>query len=189
MLSTRSARRLAWLVPPILVTGLVLALAPLTLGGNDPWQAVKAATARYHSIEQATSAGYSTAGEPCVASPAGAMGIHAVNQSLVMDPPIDPLQPEILVYLPKENNRLELVGVEYFAVALANTEDGPVPWFHPEEPPGGFVNPAPTLFGQTFDGPMAGHNPHMPWHYDLHVWLWEDNPAGLFAMFNPAISC
>jgi hypothetical protein len=29
----------------------------------------------------------------------------------------------------------------------------------------------------------------MPWHYDLHVWLWEDNPTGLFAMFNPAISC
>jgi hypothetical protein len=29
----------------------------------------------------------------------------------------------------------------------------------------------------------------MPVHYDLHVWLWEDNPSGLFAMFNPSLSC
>ena len=36
---------------------------------------------------------------------------------------------------------------------------------------------------------MPGHNPQMPWHYDLHVWFWEDNPDGLFAPFNPALSC
>lgn len=183
-----------------LVAVLVAMLAP-TAGADRArlrldrdLQAVKAATARYHSLQQAQSAGYSTEHEPCVQSPLGAMGIHAVNQALVMDPAIDPLRPEIVLYLPDRNGNLKMIGLEYFQVALVNTPSGPRPWFglpgDPEAPPpGGFVNPAPVLFGQTFDGPMSGHNPMMPWHYDLHVWLWADNPSGMFAMFNPTLTC
>jgi hypothetical protein len=26
-------------------------------------------------------------------------------------------------------------------------------------------------------------------HYDRHVWLYRDNPNGLFAQFNPNVSC
>jgi hypothetical protein len=26
-------------------------------------------------------------------------------------------------------------------------------------------------------------------HYDLHVWLWKHNPAGLFAPTNPNVKC
>jgi len=48
---------------------------------------------------------------------------------------------------------------------------------------------APRLYGQTFDGPMAGHHPGMGVHYDLHVWVWQDNPSGTFAQFNPDVSC
>jgi hypothetical protein len=29
----------------------------------------------------------------------------------------------------------------------------------------------------------------MPIHYDLHVWVAQQNLSGLFAPFNPAISC
>ena len=36
---------------------------------------------------------------------------------------------------------------------------------------------------------MLGHNPKMPIHYDLHVWLYRHNPAGKFAMWNPTVSC
>jgi hypothetical protein len=35
-----------------------------------------------------------------------------------------------------------------------------------------------------FSGPMEGHEPLMPpglHHYDLHVWLWKDNPEGIFS--------
>jgi hypothetical protein len=151
----------------------------------DGLQAAKAATARYRSFEQATKDGYTIEGEPCVQEAAGAMGIHAVNPTLAGDLTIDPLRPEILLYLPDSSGNLKLVGVEYFAVALTPTG----PWFGPEPPAGGFVNPAQSVFGQTFDGPMPGHNPSMPWHYDLHVWLWADNPSGLFAPFNPALTC
>ena len=51
------------------------------------------------------------------------------------------------------------------------------------------VTAAPSLFGQSFQGPMAGHVPGMPWHYDLHVWAWSENPAGRFAQWNPTLSC
>ena len=161
------------------VTGVLVALAAILTAAASPpddLQAAKAATARYHSLQQAQAAGYTTAGEPCVAEPgAGAMGIHAVNPALIGDPAINSSQPEILLYLPKAGGRLELIGVEYFRIdddQNINTDYD-----------------RPSLFGQPFDGPMLGHTPDMPIHYDLHVWLWADNPAGLFAPFNPSLSC
>ena len=142
---------------------------------GDDLQAVKAATARYRLFGQAKRDGYTVAGEPCVASPLGTIGIHAVNPALLGDPAIDPLRPEMLLYVPRKNGKLRLVGVEYFKVDadgdLATDGDRP------------------SLFGHPFDGPMAGHSPTMPVHYDLHVWLWKHNPSGLFATFNPSASC
>ncbi len=41
----------------------------------------------------------------------------------------------------------------------------------------------------VFQGPMAGHVAGQPWHYELHVWLWDTNPNGMFAQWNPSISC
>lgn len=169
------------------VTAFVTARA--SAAPPDDLQAAKAASARYHSIEQALADGY-VQGSPCEQLPGvGGMGFHYVNPALAMDLALDPARPEVLLYAPKSDGRLELVGVEYFAVALANTASGPAPWFGEEPPPLGFFNPAPELFGRTFDGPMAGHAPDMPWHYDLHGWLWRDNPAGLFAPWNPLVSC
>lgn len=173
-----------------LVLACVAGLAAVAAASPpDDLQAVRAATARYHSFEQAERAGYSVAGEPCVSSPFGTMGVHAANPALIADPAIDPLRPEILVYLPDEHGKLKLVAVEYMTVALANTESGPRPWFGAAAPPLGFFTPAPTVLGSTFDGPMPGHNPTMPWHYDQHVWLWKSNPNGLFSAWNPDISC
>lgn len=150
-------------------------------------QAVRAAVSNYHSYDEAVAAGYSIGDAPCVSSPLGTMGYHAVNPSLLGT--IDPLRPAILLYLPRADGSLRLVAVEYFQVALANTATGPAPWFAVTPPPDGFFNPAPSLFGQSFNGPMPGHNPSMPWHYDLHAWVIENNPAGTFAQFNPALSC
>jgi hypothetical protein len=117
----------------------------------------------------------------CVSSPAGAMGIHYVNPGR-MDDRLLAGEPEILLYIPEEG-RLRLVAVEYF---LPIVESGR-PYFGTTPP----ANPRPTpeLFGQRFDGPMAGHNPSMPWHYDLHVWNWQSNPAGRHAQFNPFLRC
>jgi len=167
-----------------LLLGVAAAIALASVAGiatiasaspPDQLQAVRAVSAKYHSFEQAEKDGYTVAGEPCVASPDGTMGIHAVNPALLADPPIDPLRPELLLYIPDARGKLRLAGVEYLTADadgdLATDDDRP------------------SLFGQAFDGPMPGHTPTMPVHYDLHVWLWEGNPSGLFSMWNPALSC
>jgi hypothetical protein len=165
-----------------------VAIAAAGGGLSSEQRAVKQATVRYQSVGAAEAAGY-VRSSPCEESPAGAMGYHYVNSALAGDLAVDPLRPEVLLYAPKEDGELRLVAVEYFVVALANTASGPAPWFGASPPPGGFFNPAPTLFGRSFDGPMAGHGPGMPWHYDLHAWVWRHNPNGTLAQWNPLVHC
>lgn len=153
---------------------VVLQPSPATSspGGLD---GVKAATAKYHSLQQAAADGFSAHHEPCVSSPAGAMGVHHVHPARVVDASLDPRTPEALLYVPDSRGASTLAGVEYIYADddqdLTTDADRP------------------TLFGQPFDGPMPGHGPNMPVHYDLHVWLWSDNPSGVFAPFNPSLSC
>lgn len=147
---------------------------------------LKMVTDKYHDPDMAIADGY-MATDSCVPE----MGYHYVNASLASDLDVTELVPEVVLYAPTEDGgSRKLVGVEYFAAALANTAGGPAPWFGEEAPPMGWYNPAPTLFGgHVFEGPMAGHEPGMPWHYDLHAWVWKDNPDGVFAPFNPDVSC
>lgn len=104
--------------------------------------------------------------------PKGGMGVHFFNLQMVGQP-LDPAKPQVLVYEPV-GNKLQLVAAE---------------WFVPLSPQ---VKGRPELFGKPFDGPMEGHHPLMPHalhHYDLHVWLWKDNPAGMFSPTNPKVKC
>ena len=161
---------------------------------NQSLAAVRRATAAFHDFAVAQQAGYqSVAAEPCVSSPAGTMGKHSINPALIQNPALDITRPEILVYLPTDDG-LKLVAVEYMRVALVRRPDGTIaPWFPPTPWPANhvLVTPTPVLFGQSFQGPMAGHGPPgvAPWHYDLHAWVWAPNPAGDFAQFNPRLSC
>jgi len=184
-------RRFLLGIPLIAVLGAATAGVALARSGplTADAQAIRASVAVFHSYPEAVAAGYSVGQEPCVSSPAGTMGIHALNPALLASGTIDPLQPPILLYLPRENGKLRLVGAEYWHIALANTSNGPAPWFGADAPPLGFFNSAPSLLGHTFNGPMPGHNPQMPWHYDLHAWVIENNPAGTFSQWNPSISC
>lgn len=152
------------------------------------------ATAAFHDVGAAMAAGYANpAGIPCVASPAGTMGIHAAKASLVMDQAVIPDQPEVLLYLPKDDGGFKLVAVEYVVPALVrNNSTGAVsPWFAMTPWGSGYtlITPRPSVFGEGFEGPMAGHEPGMPWHYDKHVWVWNTNPNGMFSQWNPSISC
>ncbi len=125
------------------------------------------ATAKYQNVNSAIADGYFSTVE-CVESPFGTMGIHYVNPAL-MDRVVDETQPEILLYAPTKNG-FRLVGVEYFIPAAC-------------------VSSAPELFGEDMDGPMSGHGPGQPEHYDLHVWLWQANPNGIFEEWHPNINC
>jgi len=134
--------------------------------------AVREALRRYEDPIAAIGDGYlSTQG--CVAYRDGAMGVHFLNPGLI-GPTLDPMRPQLLVYEPADRGRLRLVAAEWF-VPLATG-----------------ITERPTLFGRPFNGPMAGHEPLMPsalHHYDLHVWLFKENPAGLFNPTNPNVGC
>ncbi len=169
------------------LSGSTLA-APSASNVGASLAAIRQATNAYHDVNRALADGYVPV-SPCVAAPGlGAMGVHYLNPGLAADLAVNPLTPELLLYVPSSDGP-RLVAVEYFVAALANTGADPVPWFGAEAPTLGFFNAAPSLLGRTFNGPMAGHDPNMPWHYDLHVWVWQANPAGTFNQFNPKASC
>jgi hypothetical protein len=133
------------------------------------------ATRAFRDVDAARAAGYKAAPD-CVEDPKyGGMGIHYANEELIADGKLDITRPEILVYQPTADGQLRLGAIEYFQVDgdqdLATADDKP------------------SLFGVPFDGPMLGHEPGMPIHYDLHVWLYKHNPAGIFAGFNPRVHC
>jgi hypothetical protein len=58
-----------------------------------------------------------------------------------------------------------------------------------------------SSIGQEFNGPMINHEPGLEgneadypleantdlYHYDLHVWVWQANPTGMFSQFNPTV--
>jgi hypothetical protein len=144
------------------------------------------ATARFLDDSAALENGY-VADAHCVGIPGvAAMGVHYAKPELLGDLRVEPRFPEILVYAERPNGTMALVALEYFVPVLS----GGAPWMgSATEPPPTIDNPAPVLFGRVFDGPMPGHSPTMPWHYDLHVWAWEPNPAGTFAQMNPRLRC
>ncbi|MEN4041155.1 MAG: hypothetical protein ROW52_14730 [Anaerolineaceae bacterium] len=138
---------------------------------------VRRATAKYHDVNVALADGFIRTPH-CVEEPGlGGMGVHFIHPARLMDPAISLLEPEILLYSETENG-MKLLGVEYFYGIGA--PDTPIPDPAP---------PSPILFGRAFDGPMDAHEPGQPPHYDLHVWIWQANPSGIFAPFNPKVSC
>jgi len=101
----------------------------------------------------------------------GGMGVHFLNANLI-GPALDPTKPQVLIYEPV-GDKLKLAAAEWFVpVAVTKTP--------------------PAVLGKTLEGPMEGHAPIMPAglsHWDLHVWLWKPNPAGMFTSTNPDMKC
>jgi len=160
---------------------MVLVLIPsAAIARQDDLAAVRGVTAQFHRIEAAIAAGYELGYENgaqvqiitgCIAHPtAGAMGYHYFNKELVDDLVVDPLRPEGLVYAPAANGELKLVAVEY-VVPGANSN-----------PPG--VSEPPSVFGMEMHilVPAVGF-------YIQHAWIWQHNPAGMFADWNPEVTC
>ena len=141
--------------------------------------AARAATAPYHINARAQAAGYGllrdAAGIACIDHPTqGGMGIHFVNGTLVGDDKVDVTTPELLVYEPTKNGRLRLVAAEYVVFQAA--------WdAHHSSPP--------ELYGREFELVEAGNRYGLPAFYELHAWLWKNNPSGMFEDFNPNVTC
>lgn len=174
--------RIAILSIVLLLLAMLVGVAFAATGITDPQvlrdlARVRQVTAKYHDVNAALADGFIPTPH-CIAEPElGGMGIHFINPPRLMDAEVNILEPEILLYLETADG-MKLLGVEY--------------WFSIGPPDTSVPNPAPpspVIFGMPLDGPMPAHEPGQPPHYDLHAWVWKANPSGIFAPFNPNVSC
>ena len=138
---------------------------------------IRAATAKFHDLAVARADGY---GEFYVCTDnktpgVGAMGQHFANGPLVGDPEIDPLHPEVLMYAPQPDGEWRLIGMEY-VVLQADWEA-----VHP--------GTTPSVVGLPLKAVAAGNRYGLPAFWQRHVWLWRNNPSGIFEDWNPKVSC
>jgi hypothetical protein len=126
---------------------------------------VRAAVARYHSVEAAQDAGWGLVEglDHCFPH----MGVHYIKGPL--DTSLDPLEPEALVYQYLPNGELHLGAVEYIVPAAGwDAED------HGHDPE------------------VLGRHLHLNEDlgvYVLHAWLFNQNPDGMYQDTNPRVSC
>jgi len=127
--------------------------------------ALRSATERYHDLDAALADGFVFL-HGCESRPGeGDVGAVYVHPGRLADATIDPSEPEALIYEPNGGDP-QLVGVELVVPYTA--------WSAPEPP---------TYLGATFQ-PEDEFGV-----YGLHVWVWRENPRGLFAEANPTVSC
>jgi hypothetical protein len=161
---------------------------------------IRQATQRYRDINVAFAEGYiiPPPGE-CVTAEAegqprqlGAMGVHVIRPDRLGITAVSPrvngvgintdfTQPSVLVYEPQANGGYELVAVEnlVFAQAWHAAGNTAPPSFHGNQYYAMTDNPL------TAADEAHGFEPH----YELHIWLYRHNPAGMFMQFNTASKC
>ena len=184
---------------------LTAAIAPAVRSAPKPSEptldAVRAATERFKDVNVALKEGYvrdpmnicdaaEMMGKP---AELGVMGIHFFRPDLlgITGPPnprvngngrhTDFTKPSILIYEPQADGSLVLVAVENLVFKAAWEQAG--------------NSKLPSYQGVPYDTMQddpktAIDEAHMfeP-HYDRHVWLYRDNPNGIFAQFNPNATC
>ena len=182
--------------------GIGVASAPAGPVRGEPTLAeVRQATERFRDVNVALAEGYirdpfdfcDTAAMMGRPASDGAMGVHYFRPDLLgvtaqpsprvngVGTHTDFRTPSILLYEPQADGSLELVAVENLVFAAAWRAAG-----HTEPP---------TFHGVPYDSMADDPNTavdeaHMfeP-HFDRHVWIYRDNPNGVFAPFNPAVTC
>jgi hypothetical protein len=188
-------------------SALTLALVATT---SDPGPAnsseptlkqVRAAVEKYKDVKAALADGYikdpsgmcETAEMMGKPAKLGAMGVHYFRPDLlgITAPPnprvdgngtyTDFHHPAVLLYEPQADGSMKLIGVENLVFEKAWKAAGHT------QPPSFHGVP----FDHMVDDPATkideAHG-FMP-HYDRHVWVIRDNPNGVFAQYNPNVTC
>jgi hypothetical protein len=163
--------------------------------------AVRKATDRFRDVKVALAEGYvrdpmnmcdaaEMMGKP---AKLGVMGIHFFRPDLlgITAPPnprvngngthTDFTKPSILIYEPQADSSLQLVAVENLVFIKAWQQAGNI------APPSYQGVPYDTMVDDPVTAIDEAHN--FEPHYDRHVWIYRDNPNGVFAQFNPNATC
>jgi len=134
---------------------------------NKDLATLRRVIAPYQRFEAASAAGWSAKITGCMTDPSlGGMGYHYGNVGLI-DGTVRVDEPELLLYEPEQNGRLRLVAVEYIIPYTFRARSAE----------------APELFGQKF----KQNDTFQLW--GLHAWVFDENPSGIFASWNPRVTC
>ena len=180
---------------------IAIPLAAQELSREPTLEQVRAATERFQDVKVAVAEGYvrdpvnicDTADMMGRPASLGAMGIHYFRPDLlgISAPPnprvdgngthTDFLKPGILIYEPQADGSLKLVAVEnlVFQKSWHAAGNAKPPSFHGVQYDTMQDDPATKIDEAHMFEP----------HYDRHVWLYRVNPNGMFAQFNPKVSC
>jgi hypothetical protein len=120
-------------------------------------------TVAYNDFSKAQAAGYTERLTDCMSDASGGMGFH-YGKVANIDANARLLEPEILMYEPQSDGSLKFVGIEFVVPLSASATP-------------------PSLFGLQF------HRNEAFQLWVLHVWLYKDNPSGMFSDWNPTVSC
>lgn len=169
--------------------------------GEPSLAEIRKATERFRDVEVALAEGYirdpanmcETADMMGLPTSLGGMGIHFFRPDMlgISAPPnprvdgsgthTDFLRPGVLIYEPQADGSLELIAVENLVFAKAWSDAGN------QEPPSFHGRPFETMKDDPATAVDEAHN--FEPHYDKHVWLYRENPNGVFAQFNPRVTC
>jgi hypothetical protein len=169
-------------------------LSSLTRAANgQTLDALTQLTAPFHDVGAAQAAGYAlfaapplTAPDGCISSAGdGGMGYHYTRGNNLADDSVSLLDPEFLVYAPKNGPRKDgeartrLAAFDYFIPYSPK-------WPGPSDPT---FKRAPTLhdFSTMSDLPDIAFARSRFNGWMVHIWLWEHNPGGMFANWNTAV--
>jgi hypothetical protein len=156
-------RRIAQLLAGI---ALLAGCGDSTTAESKDLATLRRVTTPFQDFNAATTAGWSAQITPCMTDPAGGMGFHYGNTALI-DGTLRVEEPELLLYEPDQNGTMQLVAVEYIVPYTSHSSS----------------DTPPVLFGREF----KQNDTFQLW--GLHVWLWKNNPSGLYADWNPQVTC
>lgn len=188
------------LVGCALAAALVPALRP-TAKSEPDLAAVRTATAKYKDVNVALKEGYiRDPANMCDAAemmgkPAslGVMGVHYFRPDLlgIAGPPnprvngtgthTDFNTPSVLIYEPQADGSMQLVAVENLVFMKSWELAGNT------KPPSFQGVPYDRMVDDPATKIDEAHN--FEPHYDRHVWIYRDNPAGVYAQFNANATC
>jgi hypothetical protein len=158
-----------------LLTLILSACAPAVMAkpnSNADLTEARHATVRYHNLDTALAEGFEPLFDECIShAEQGAMGFHYIHPARV-DGTLHLAEPEVLMYEQQADGQMKFIAVEYIVF-----EDD---WSGSEPP---------QFLGQTLQRKTAVGHHEVPAFYEVHVWLWKPNPAGMFADWNPNVSC
>ena len=157
----------------LVMTAVLTICSPALALAQDPVDQppeMAALRERFEGLTRAEweAAGYVAQPPVCIASPAGGMGIHALNAALhqaqFAPAELDPENPPVLLV---DATQTRVIGLEWEEKDIGQE--------------------APTIFGQTV--PLLPGHPGIPEpHYMFHAYF-RPNGQVLFAEFDPQVQC